>query len=140
MCRLIASSIIFLCFIMTFFTSCKNTNQDRCSIEWIPEESYFVNYEIHENKVKFQYSICFKNYTNEVVDIGITAKFNKVDLKNWLQFEDYFIGQDKNGEMKYGKILPKEKNNINFYFEGEYLGGLVNEQLSFPEEIIYVVK
>lgn len=136
----ILSGVLFLGFIMTFLTSCVNCNQDKAVIEWIPEESHFVDYEIHENRIKFQYTICFNNNSNEAVDISITAKFNKSDLNNWIKYEDFFIGEDKNGKVKYGTILPKEKRNISYYFEGEYLGGSVNEQLSFPEEIIYMVK
>lgn len=138
--QIILSGVLFLSFIMVFLTSCLNYNQEKSAIEWIPEESHFVDYEINENRIKFQYSICFNNNSNESFDIGITAKFNKSELNKWLKYEDFFIGEDKNGKMNYETILPKEKRNISYYFEGEYLGGLVNEQLSFPEEIIYMVK
>ena len=68
-------------------------------------------------------------------------KFIKKELDGWLRYEKFFIGTDDNdGLLKYGLIKPKEKTNIIYTFEGNYLGGTVNDTLSFPEELMTIEK
>lgn len=138
-----AKTFIILLIMPMILSSCINSYSERSkdvALSWIPEESYFVDYEINGEKIKFRYSICFHNHTSEPTEIGICAKFNKRELNGWLRYEGFFIGDDNDGLLKYGLIKPKEKTNIVYTFEGDYLGGTVNENLSFPEELMTIEK
>ena len=133
--------IILIIIIPITLTSCTNNHSDEIALSFIPEESNFVDYEINGDRIKFRYSICFYNHTSEPTEIGVSAKFIKKELDGWLRYEKFFIGTDDNdGLLKYGLIKPKEKTNIIYTFEGNYLGGTVNDTLSFPEELMTIEK
>lgn len=106
------------------------------TLHWLPDESYFVDYEIVDNTVKFRYSICFVNGTERDCGVKVSAKFKEEELSNWIKNVDFFEGHSKNGEWSYCEIKSGEKINLVLTFEGEYLGGSVNTDLSFPEELI----
>lgn len=112
------------------------SNEKGNTLYWIPEESYFESYEIVNNTISFHYSICFVNNTPYDTTISLRAKFKQQDIKGWLKQEDYYPGCDKNGERLYQTIKAGEKVNISYQFTGEYLGGTVNENLSFPQKLI----
>lgn len=122
-------------------SSCSNAHSEneQTVIGWIPENSYFVDYQINQDKIKIGYSVCLFNKTSDPVDISISFRFQKKDLKGWLNYASFYDGLDDKGERMYATIAPMEKKNIVFYFEGTYLGGTVNEKL-FPDEIMMVVK
>jgi len=117
-----------------FQTPDADTNNN--TLHWLPKESKFVNYEISGDKVKFRYSICFVNNSKNTANISLSAKFKASELNGWMKNEKFFTGLGEDGELKKGKIEPGEKINFIFVFEGKYLGGKVNENISFPEEII----
>lgn len=133
---ILSLTIVLLSFtIFTIFYS-SNYNEGEIIFTWIPEESYFVDYEINGNKIKFQYSICFENKDDEETEFMLSAKFKKSELEGWIKYEKFFDGMDENGESSYRKIPPHTKMNMSFYFEGDYLGGEVNTHISFPEELL----
>lgn len=109
---------------------------DPNTLRWIPEESRFLDYEITENRIRFKYSICFENGFDTDEMISLSAKFARKELKGWLKYESFFEGCDETGNRAYYLIKSGEKVNLVFVFEGEYLGGSVNENLSFPEELL----
>ena len=53
--------------------------------------------------------------------------------------EKFLTGLGEDGKLKKEKIGSGEKINVIFVFEGKYLGGKVNENISFPEEIILML-
>ncbi len=138
--KLVVKTFVILLIIPMILSSCLNHHSEDVALSWIPEESNFVDYEINGGKIKFRYSICFYNHTSEPTEIGLAAKFNKKELDGWLRYEKFFMGTDDNDELKYGLIKPKEKTNIIYTFEGDYLGGTVNDNLSFPEELMTIEK
>ena len=103
---------------------------------WVPEKSHFVDYEIDGDRIKFRYSIHFVNSFNDDMQVSLSAKFNSKELKGWLKNESFFKGCDQNGEMLCAIVKADSSADVIFTFEGEYLGGEVNENLSFPEELI----
>ncbi len=103
---------------------------------WVHEKSHFVDYEINGDRIKFRYSIHFVNSSNDDMQVSLSAKFKSKELKGWLKKESFFKGCDQNGEMLYAIIKANDKADVIFSFEGEYLGGEVNKNLSFPEELI----
>lgn len=115
-------------------------NKEPESLRWIEEESYFVDYEITDSGlIKFRYSICYQNFFDRDVEIAITVDFKKRDLKGWakeLESHEGFVGCDENGERLYSIIKTGEKRNVVYTFEGEYLGGSVNTNLSFPDNLM----
>ena len=115
-----------------------NQSDEQVVIGWIPEKSYFSDYQINEDKVQIAYSVCLFNETEDPVDISISFIFRKKDLKGWLQYESLYFAEDENGE-RYITIKPMTTDNYTLYFEGTYLGGTVNKEL-FTDEIMMVVK
>ncbi len=73
--------------------------------------------------------------TESDTTICVSAKFKNKELKGWVE-PDIFTGNDENGDMVYQKIHTGEKTSVVFVFEGKYLGGTINENLSFPDELI----
>ncbi len=124
--------------VFSVFDKPEQTDENN-TLRWIAEESCFVDYEIVEDTVKFRYSICFENNSDEDDTISILAKFKKSELKDWIKADEFIFGCDETGERLHEKIKQGEKKNVVFVFEGEYLGGEVNTNLSFPDEIMYVI-
>ena len=108
-----------------------NTRKEKSRFYWIPEESYFVDYKIIEDKIIFSYSICFVNDWDEDYAVDISAKFKKSELKNWIEYKKFYLGTSTDNVVK-----GHSKKNIIYYFEGKYLDGKMNTNISFPTEII----
>ena len=127
--------IIFVILICFSFFSTMYYPHESSGLRMIPEESFFVDYDIvNENTVRFRYSICFANDSGMDATVSIQATFDRDELKGWIKKDDLFMGMDNNGKMLSETVKNGEKANIIFVFEGEYLGGAVNENLSFPSE------
>ena len=134
-----AAVIAVTVFALVIFLLILDSNSlDRSNtLYWEPEESYFVDYKItDENTVKFRYSIHFVNNSEEDITAALTAVFNSQEIKGWLDQGNGLIGCDENGELLYTEIKSGESADAVYVFEGKYLGGKVNQNLSFPEEII----
>ena len=114
----------------------KNNISTSNTLIWIPEKSFFIDYEIKDNRVKFCYSICFINQSEHDTKFSLSAKFDRKELKKWIKYEPFFIGYDEFGKMNISEIKSGETKNIKFFFEGEFAGGTVNAELSFPRELI----
>ncbi len=135
---LIVITLIFAgCFSSKVF---KKADAEIPEFRWIPEESHFVDYEIQNDKVIFSYSICFVNDSNEDISVAVSAQFKKAEIKNWIQYESFFMGYDEKGNMKYQLVKAQEKKNVVFYFEGKYVSDNVNTNLSFPDELILTTR
>lgn len=134
--KIIISFIVIPLFLMAGCMSQSPQNNQKSSFYWIPEESGFLNYEIIGKKIIFSYSICFVNDSNEEQTVSLSAKFKPKELKGWVKETGFFIGNDEKGNLLNEKIPARSKEKLTFFFEGEYLGGKVNTNLSFPDEII----
>ncbi|MBR2109192.1 MAG: hypothetical protein IJ932_04505 [Ruminococcus sp.] len=137
----VCSLVFFLIFVFSINNSVfipKETNIDT-TLTWFPEKSSFKDYKIDKDKIKFCYSIYFINYDNESCELSLGAKFEQSELDGWFSYVDnddeFLCGLDENGQDKYVIFKPKEKKKVDFWFEGKYLGGVVNTKLSFPEII-----
>ncbi len=136
----------WLCVIcmLIVFCGCNSTMANPESVDdtfhWIPEESSFVDYAIHDGRVEFRYSVCFVNGTDEDQIVSLSANFAESELDGWLSYKPLMDGLDESGERSETLIKRGEKTNVIYTFEGEYLGGPVNTQLSFPEELLIVLK
>ena len=131
-CALLAVVLVTMC-------GC-HTNSEPSKLRIVKEESYFAGYEIKGDRVIFSYSICFANDYEEDFDILFSARFKKSELKGWFERDEkdtsFISGSPVIGEWKNFIIKSGEKKNVLLYFEGQYLGGEVNENLSFPLEIM----
>lgn len=131
--------IFLLAFMVVTMCSC-NANSEPSKLRIVKEESYFAGYEIKGDRVIFSYSICFANDYEEDFDILFSARFKKSELKGWFERDEkdtsFISGSPVIGEWKNFIIKSGEKKNVLLYFEGQYLGGEVNENLSFPLEIM----
>ena len=138
MARQIKNLVLIFTLVLCFlFSGCLDTyKSEETSISWEPEKSHFADYEINGDRIKFRYSIHFVNSSNDDMPVSLSAKFNSKELKGWLKNESFFKGCDQNGEMLYAIVKADSPADVIFTFEGEYLGGEINENLSFPEELI----
>ena len=131
--------IIILTLIVTIsiiLSSCVNKDDDESLLKWIPEKSYFTSYSVKNNIVIFGYMIHFVNNSTNEYKIRISAKFKSGDLKGWIKNKDFFEGCDEDGNWLESVLYPQQETDVVFWFEGEYLGGIVNDNISFPEELI----
>ena len=137
MARQIKNLVLIFTLVLCFlFSGCLDTYKlEETSISWEPEKSHFVDYEINGDRIKFRYSIHFVNCSGEDEEVSISAIFKSNELKGWIKV-DSNIGYDKNGEMLRSTIKANSSADIVFTFEGEYLGGEVNTNLSFPETLV----
>lgn len=123
----------------------KKTDNDKSygsssALKWIPEESRFVDYKINNGKVTVRYSIAFENFTEDDIEFSINAAFSKSETKGWLKNEILNgMAYDENNESGHIILHAYEKRNVVISFTGDYLGGKVNTNLSFPEEIAPVL-
>ena len=127
--------IILLIIIISIFVQCapissSEPNEEFGGNRWIEEESGFLDYTIVDETIQFRYLFCFQNDTEyDLTFNAFAAKFKKRDLKGWLQYEKFFNGTLENGENSV-TVKAGEKKNLALIFEGEYLGGTVNENLN----------
>lgn len=133
--------LIIGCMSMLLFLSSNTLNDEgKSDFYWIEEESYFVDYVIENNKIVFSYSINFVNNSDSDVSVSVSTKFRKSEICKWIKYQDYFIGYDEYGNMKYETIKAGEQKNIIFYFEGDFISDNINTKLSFPNELIITTK
>ena len=135
--------ILYVCValpIIIFCSTCTEPQSEEKVITWNEKASRFVDYTITSNRVKFTYTFVCYNNSNDNYEIAVSAKFKHSELENWIEDEGLFIGEDDDGLIKYEEIKANSEGEITVCFEGEYLGGNVNKNLSFPEEIMIVLK
>lgn len=126
--------------LLSSYLSKTSYDEGETDFYWISENSYFVDYKIEENKIIFSYSICFKNDSDSDISVAVSARFKKSELNNWIKYQDFFMGYDEDGNMKYGVVKAREQKNVVFYFEGEYISSDINTKLSFPDELIITTR
>ena len=96
-------------FLVSFFLSKIPSGEDKTDFYWIPEKSHFVDYKIEKNKIIFSYSICFINDSESDVSVAVSAKFKKSEINKWIKYQSFFMGCDKDGNMKYSIIKAGEE-------------------------------
>ena len=106
------------------------------TLHWLPEESYFVDYEIIGNDVLFRYAICFVNNSGDDCSISISAKFYRKDLAGWTNNSGFIKACNESGDWDYREIRNGEKTVFTYCFTVPYTGGAVNTDIEFPEEIL----
>ncbi len=133
-CSLLVISILF---IFLLICGCSAIENDDSVLTWNTEKSGFSEYYIKNNKVYFDYKICFENHLEENLTISVCAIFKSKELKGWIKESDLSnIAVDENENIARYSIPAKSEKTVTLKFVGEYLGGTVNENLSFPEELI----
>ena len=128
------SIILVVILISVIFNSCYNSTD--IVFGWDAEKSFFVDYAIKGNTVFIRYSICYVNNADKDYYVSApVASFKSREIKGWAK-ENSFIGSFENGEAEHC-IKAHSKENIIIVFEGEYLGGEVNEKLSPPKSLVF---
>ena len=126
--------ILVVILISAIFNSCHNSKD--IVFGWDAEKSFFVDYNIKGNTVFIRYSICYVNNTDKDYYVSApVASFKSRETKGWAK-DNSFIGNFEDGEAEHC-IKAHSKENIIIVFEGEYLGGKVNEKLSPPKNMIF---
>lgn len=131
LCILVACLLL-----LSTFTGCAfntdtsaGTEAEPRGFRWVKSESYFVDYTIEGSTVQFRYSFCFENNTKYDRTLNaFSAKFNRWDLRNWIRYQKFYNGKLENGDTNI-LVESGQKVNITLVFCGEYLGGVVCEEL-----------
>lgn len=134
--RIIFFVLIFACL---FLCACGNqeTQNSANGLDWLQEESYFVDYMIDGDVVRFRYLFTFENtYHRDMIISFPQVTFSRKELKGWLEYKDPYIGVNEDGTTD-NYIPAGEKVSIILTFEGNYLGGEVNTALSVPDSIMF---
>ena len=127
-CFLLIAAFL-LCPIMGCGAEDATSNPDRKYFTWVKEESTLVDISVADNTVHLYYSICFDNQYDHEVDVwAVTVGFSRFALLGWLKYQDAFVGNPIDGSTKV-TIPPNTKTSVVFVFQGEYLGGKINEKL-----------
>lgn len=130
-------SILLLFSFAALLWGCHFTASDpNSSLYWLPEGSGFVDYEIDGDCVRFRYRICFVNEDQQDVNVKLSAAFSGNELTGWVESKEYFDGLDDEGQWSYRTVKASGKTELVYTFEGRYLGGDVNTELSFPDELM----
>lgn len=130
-------SILLLFSFAALLWGCHFTASDpNSSLYWLPEGSGFVDYEIDGDCVRFRYRICFVNEDQQDINIKISAAFSGNELTGWVESKEYFDGLDDEGQWSYRTVKASGKTELVYTFEGRCLGGDVNTELSFPDELM----
>ena len=111
------------------------------SWQWIREESYLVDIELDTDNgtVAILYSFCFTNPTENSYTLApISANFARNDLAGWMDYQQFYVGQRKDGNY-YTVLQPQETVNVVYSFSGKYLGGEIGTHIDPPTEIMYMV-
>ena len=129
---------LLICFIMITlaFTSVACTSKDTEStmpdeyFAWLRKESGLVEAKIVGDKVQLYYSVCFDNqYDIGILVSSVVGGFSRLDCWGWMKYEKAFVAETEDGQNEV-LIPPKTKMSVIFVFEGEYLGGKVNEDIT----------
>ena len=108
------------------------------ALRWIREKSSCTDISIQNDRVVLAYSLHFENTT--VDDYWVCypqASFRRIELLGWMEY-DNFSGYGKTGESTF--LVPaNDAVDIVVSFEGNYLGGPVNDNISLPS-IVFVQK
>lgn len=137
-----AFCLLTVIFIVSVLCSCSNHSEQKGCYP-VEEQSYFDGYEITNDRIKFRYSIHFVNELDSQCDVAIYAAFDESELSDWVKNDDadskenQFEGLNEDcSDRLTVKLKAYESKDVIFTFEGKYLGGKVNENLSFPTDII----
>ena len=131
--------VIATCLLCIGFSACYNQDNQNAAngLDWIKEESYFLDYTIDGTIVEFRYLFTFENTTHRDMIISFPqVKFSRKELKGWLEYKDSYIGISEDGSTD-NYIPAGKKVSIVLSFKGNYLGGDVNTRLSIPTSIIF---
>ena len=125
--------VLIVAFLLCAITGCSAEDTtyktDRKYFTWVKEESTLVNIRVVDNTVYLYYSIYFDNQYDHEVDVwAITVRFSRYSLRGWLKYQKVFVGDPVDGSTKV-TIPPSTKTSVVFVFQGEYLGGKINEKL-----------
>ena len=127
-----------VCLFCIWFSACgaEPTNNSATGVDWIREESHFVDYSIDGDVIKFRYLFTFENtYHRDMIISYPQVEFSRKELKGWLEYKDSYVGVSEDGTTD-TYIPAGEKVGVVLTFEGKYLGGEVNTELSIPDSIV----
>ena len=136
---------LFLISIFCLFSGClifgsshPSTEVSSGALRWVREQSFLVNSSVQDDRITLTYSFHFQNSTDD--DLWVCypqAKFNRLELLGWMEY-DHISGYGEYGEDTF--LIPaNDEADIIVVFEGKYLGGTVNQDLSVPS-IVFMQK
>lgn len=115
-------------------------NESNNSLYWIKEDGRFIDYSIYGETIAFRYLVSFKNNSDhDLIITAPTVYFQKKDMQGWIDYHDSLESSFPNDEHNV-LIKSGEKKDIILEFEGPYSGGVVNENISPPDKIIFIQK
>lgn len=108
------------------------------ALRWVREKSSCTDISIQNDRVVLTYSLHFENTTDDDCWVCYPqASFRRYELWGWMECGN-FSGYGENGENTF--LIPANQAvDIIIIFEGKYLGGPVNENISLPS-LVFMIK
>ena len=131
--------------LLWFISSCassiisyiSNREDSSSGLRYIAEECRLIDYEISGDKIKFRYEMCWQSDSEYDLKLWqFAVKFQEKDTTGWLENEGFLFGE-LDMENDYCIIHSGDTIYVTLVFEGTYLGGTVNTDLSEPDKVAH---
>lgn len=106
-------------------------------LRYIDDKCRLIDYEVTGDIVRFRYEMCW--HSDSEYDLKLwqfAVKFRDEDTAGWLDNEGFLFGKLE-AEDDYCIIQSGDTIYVTLLFEGTYLGGSVNTNLSEPDKVAH---
>lgn len=133
--------VLFLWFMLsctiTIISYMNNREDFSTGLHYIADECRLIDYEITGDKVRFRYEMCW--HSDSEYDLKLwqfAVKFREMDTAGWLENEGFLFGE-LDAQDDYCIIRSGDTIYVTLVFEGNYLGGSVNTNLTKPDKVAH---
>lgn len=109
-------------------------------LNWDANECRMLDYQTSGDQIRVRYSVRMVNH-EEDADLELSffgLYFTREDVDGWLKYERSYVCTLESGEASV--VIPAgEYVDVVLLFEGEYLRGEVNEDLSAPINMMFMM-
>lgn len=104
--------------------------RDDGRFRWVGDENDLLLIEVEGNTVRLYYEFCFENTLAYGIEASfIVVNFSIIDTWGWLKYERSYDAKNLDGSESCLYVPAGTRKSTVFVFEGEYLGGPVNDSI-----------
>lgn len=136
---IVLTCYLMICVGVSLFSSPDDVESG--GLTWDTNECKMLDYHISGDRIQIRYSVRMVN-NNKDEDLEVSyfgLYFDRKDVSGWLKYERSYDCFLESGQTSV--VIPSgEYVDVILLFEGEYLHGKVNENLSAPEKMIFMME